>query len=54
MEYRGYITMPKQIEEEVKSLLGKPDFYPDKSEEERERLAYAIATKQYKRKSRIW
>jgi len=38
---------PEVVEDCVNKLLRKEDFYPDRNEEERKRLAWAICTKQY-------
>jgi len=38
--------MPKRVHDLVDKLLRKKDFYPDKSEEEREDIAWGIAQKQ--------
>lgn len=37
--------MPKVLDEFVKDRLADPGFYPDKSQEERESIAWAIANK---------
>jgi len=42
--------MPKEVEKFVKDRLNDSDFYPEKSEEEREQIAWGIGTKQYKKK----
>ena len=38
--------MPKRVHDLVNKLLRKKDFYPDKSQEEREDIAWGIAQKQ--------
>jgi hypothetical protein len=39
--------MPKPVDDLVQTLLEKPDFYPEKSENEQKAIAFAIAWKQY-------
>jgi hypothetical protein len=43
--------MPKVVHDLVDKLLADPDFYPEKSEEDRESTAWAIAYSKQKKKS---
>lgn len=44
--------MPKAVEELKDKLLSDPKFYEDKSPEEQESIAWAIAYKQYNQKKK--
>ena len=39
--------MPKPVDDLVNKLLDNPDFYPEKSKEDRESTAWAIAYSNY-------
>ena len=42
--------MPKPVDDLVKTLLEDPNFYPEKSEKDKESTAWAIAWSQYNKK----
>ena len=44
--------MPKPVHDMVDSLLEDPDFYPEKSKDDRESTAWAIAYSKFNKKKR--
>lgn len=44
--------MPKAVHDAAEKMVADKSFYPDKSEEERKSIAWAIATKNYKKKKK--
>jgi hypothetical protein len=44
--------MPKAVHDAAAEMVADKKFYPDKSEEERKSIAWAIATKNYKKKKK--
>jgi len=44
--------MPKKVHDMVDKMLDNPDFYPEKSKKDQESIAWAIATKNYKKKKK--
>ena len=44
--------MPKPVHDLVDKLLDNPDFYPEKSKEDRESTAWAIAYSNFKKRKK--
>lgn len=44
--------MPKAIHDAANKMIADKGFYPDKSEEDRKSIAWAIATKAHKKKAK--
>ena len=44
--------MPKVVHDAANKMIADSKFFPDKSEEERKSIAWAIATKNYKKKKK--